>query len=117
MASKTSNISPLDESLSDTDPEKIEQLIESLNGLILEMKDLEKQLGSMAAGVSQTYARSARNLLDYLAVRQNDVREVQEQLSALGLSSLGRAESHVMANVLSVLTALYHLRDGGYNAI
>jgi pyruvate kinase len=117
MTSESRNLSPWDESLSDLDPEKIERLIESLNNIILEMKSVEKQLGSLAAGVSPTYALSARNLLHYLAVRQNDVRELQERLSELGLSSLGRAESHVMASVLSVLTALYHLRGSGYNAI
>ncbi len=117
MNSESRNLSPWDESLSDLDPEKIEQLIESLNSLILEMKGVEKQFGSLAAGVSPANARSARNLLHYLAVRQNDVRELQERLSSLGLSSLGRAESHVMASVLSVLTALYHLRGSGYNAI
>jgi pyruvate kinase len=117
MTSKSHNISPWDESLSDLDPEKIEQLIESLNSIIHEMKGVEKQFDNLAAGVSPANARSARNLLHYLAVRQNDVRELQERLSSLGLSSLGRAESHVMASVLSVLTALYHLRGSGYNAI
>ncbi|HUL62534.1 MAG TPA: pyruvate kinase [Methanocella sp.] len=117
MASQSNCIYPWDESLNDLDPDKIERLIESLDGIVLEMKDMERQVGSLAAGVSPTYARSARNLLHYLAVRQNDVRELQERLSALGLSSLGRAESHIMASVLSVLTALYHLRGGGYNAI
>jgi hypothetical protein len=37
MASESRNLSPWDESLSDLDPEKIEQLIESLDSLILEM--------------------------------------------------------------------------------
>jgi pyruvate kinase len=80
MTSESRNISPWDESLSDLDPEKIERLIDSLNSLIIEMKGLEKQLGSLAAGISPTYARSASNLLHYLAVRQKDVRELQERL-------------------------------------
>ncbi|HEY3273650.1 MAG TPA: pyruvate kinase [Methanocella sp.] len=117
MTSESRDPSPWEESLNDLDPEKIERLIDSLNSLILEMKGVEKQFGSLAAGVNPTYASSASNLLHYLAIRQKDVRELQERLSSLGLSSLGRAESHVMASVLSVLTALYHLHGGGYNAI
>ncbi|HEX5000356.1 MAG TPA: pyruvate kinase, partial [Terriglobia bacterium] len=55
--------------------------------------------------------RSVPNLLHYVALRQHDLRELQEQLAMLGLSSLGRAESHVMANVEAVLRALAAL-DG-----
>ena len=47
--------------------------------------------------------RSAANLIHYVELRNHDVRAVQEQLVALGLSSLGRAESHVMATVDAVL--------------
>ncbi len=53
---------------------------------------------------------SARNLLQYLALRGHDLREVQESLVAQGLSSLGRAEGHVQASVDAVLDALNALR-------
>jgi hypothetical protein len=36
-------------------------------------------------------------LIHYLALRRHDIRRLQEQLAALGLSSLGRMESHVLA--------------------
>jgi len=49
---------------------------------------------------------SARNLLQYLALRGNDLRELQDPLAALGLSSLGRTEGHVQASVDAVLDAL-----------
>jgi pyruvate kinase len=35
--------------------------------------------------------KSAFNLVHYLAVRRHDVRELQDELARLGLSSLGRA--------------------------
>ena len=54
---------------------------------------------------------SLRNLLHYLAVRRHDVREVQYMLARLGLSSLGRMESHVLASLNAVLEVL--LRLGG----
>ena len=52
---------------------------------------------------------SLRNLLHYLAVRRHDVRDVQYALARLGLSSLGRMESHVLASLNAVLDVLYRL--------
>jgi pyruvate kinase len=49
---------------------------------------------------------SARNLLQYLALRGHDLRELQDPLVALGLSSLGGTEGHVQASVDAVLDAL-----------
>src|ERR1700729_540750 len=49
---------------------------------------------------------SARNLLQYLALRSHDLRDLQDRLSALGLSSLGSSEGHVEASVDAVLDAL-----------
>lgn len=42
------------------------------------------------------FAAGARNLAQYLALRRRDLRPLQRRLMALGLSSLGRAESRVM---------------------
>jgi pyruvate kinase len=49
---------------------------------------------------------SARNLLQYLALRGHDLRELQDPLVELGLSSLGRSEGHVQASIDAVLDAL-----------
>ncbi|RPH94825.1 MAG: pyruvate kinase [Lysobacterales bacterium] len=46
---------------------------------------------------------SAENLLHYLSLRCLDLRGLQEQLARLGLSSLGRAEPHVLATIDAVL--------------
>ncbi|MFO1316970.1 MAG: pyruvate kinase [Burkholderiales bacterium] len=53
---------------------------------------------------------SARNLVHYLAVRRHDLRELQDELARLGLSSLGRMEAHVMASLRAVIGALFTLR-------
>ncbi len=55
---------------------------------------------------------SARNLADYLALRRQDLSALQASLAALGLSSLGRCESHVMANLDAVAAALARLCGG-----
>lgn len=59
--------------------------------------------------VHPKYRASAKNLLHYLALRRRDLRPLQMQLSAMGLSSLGRAESHVLATIDTVLAVLGQL--------
>ena len=54
---------------------------------------------------------SALNLLQYLALRRHDLREMQDLLVVLGVSSLGRCEGHVQATVDAVIDALTALRD------
>ena len=50
--------------------------------------------------------KSCVNLAHYLALRELDLRPLQEKLAEAGLSSLGRAESHVFATLQSVVTML-----------
>ena len=50
---------------------------------------------------------SAVNLLHYVALRSRDLRSFQMRLARAGLSSLGRAESHVLAAVDAVLAVLH----------
>ena len=49
---------------------------------------------------------SARNLLHYMCLRRQDLRPLQEQLAELGLSSLGRSESHVLSTLDAVAAML-----------
>ena len=71
--------------------------------------DLEARFEEDLRHVDLRYAASARNLLHYVALRQFDISELQDQLAALGLSSLGRAEHHVMATLVAVQVALRRL--------
>jgi pyruvate kinase len=52
------------------------------------------------------YRVSARNLLHYLSIRQTDIRELQQDLHSLGLSSLGVLESNAMAALNAVIANL-----------
>ena len=52
------------------------------------------------------FVASACNLAHYLAFRSYDLRNLQHRLMALGLSSLGRAESRVLATLDAVTVAL-----------
>jgi len=54
----------------------------------------------------RTFRISAHNLAHYLAMRSRDWRRIQEALIPWGLSSLGRSESRVLANLDAVICAL-----------
>lgn len=55
---------------------------------------------------------SAANLAAYLAFREHDLRSLQDALVPLGLSSLGRCESHVLAALQAVRATLDALVRG-----
>ena len=84
-------------------------LIEQLWSLRTSMLENEATLAHWLESVDLSYKASARNLAHYLALRQHDRRPLQEQLARIGLSSLGRAESHVLANLDKVLGILHRL--------
>lgn len=52
------------------------------------------------------FSASAFNLAHYLALRSQDLRQLQDQLAALGLSSLGRGEAHILDNLNRVIEIL-----------
>ena len=79
---------------------------EQLSVLRSEMVGVEEQFLERLDDLSDDRRGSARNLLHYLALRQRDLRPLQAELTSLGLSSLGRAESHVMLAVRTVLEAV-----------
>lgn len=79
---------------------------EQLSALRSEMVGVEEQFLERLDDLSGDRRGSARNLLHYLALRQRDLRPLQAELTSLGLSSLGRAESHVMLAVRTVLEAV-----------
>ena len=70
-------------------------------------RESERVLKGWGAAIAlPVYRPSAMNLARYLALRRHDLSDLQPSLSALGLSSLGRCEGHVMANLDAVAAAL-----------
>jgi pyruvate kinase len=59
---------------------------------------------------------SARNLLQYLALRRHDLRRLQIELADRGLSSLGRAEGHTLYTIDAVLANLRAASRSGARA-
>lgn len=91
------------------DSAELASLIHELSAIRRQMLDLEALGLQTAAHIHPAYLQSARNLFHYLALRRRDMRPIQQRLSALGLSSLGRTESHVLTSVNKVLEALHRL--------
>jgi len=88
------------------DKRLLEQLSAELASLSADMLALEASLLRRPLGLHEAHRQSARNLAHYLALRRHDIRELQSQLALLGLSSLGRTESHVLNAVQSVHRAV-----------
>lgn len=74
------------------------------------MLEAESQLAAWIGNVCREFQPSARNLAHYLALRRKDRRPLQEKLAWIGVSSLGRAESNVLANLDKVLGILHRLQ-------
>lgn len=87
----------------------IEPLIERLWALRRQMTALADRHADRLAAIDPAHQAGARNLLHYLALRSGDLRPLQLELSRLGLSSLGRAEPHVLASIDKVLGLLHRL--------
>ena len=87
-------------------PEEIARLIDDVESVRRDMVKLVDDSSDLLQHVHLLHRESARNLLHYLALRSRDQRPLQARLAAAGLSSLGRAESHVLAAVESVLAVL-----------
>lgn len=60
------------------------------------------------------YCKSACNLAHYLAMRQFDLRHLQDRLAQAGLSSLGRAEASVSETFDALIDVLKRATDKNY---
>lgn len=84
----------------------VSQLSDQLESICSRARDFEANYAADLAAVHPEFRDGARNLVHYLALRHEDIRELQEDLAGLGLSSLGRAEHNVMASIGMVQTAM-----------
>ena len=85
------------------------RLIEQVRDIFDRGLALETEFRDELAAIHPLYAVSAHNLVHYLALRRHDLRPLQEQLTAHGLSSLGRSEAHVLPTLTAVLRVLQRL--------
>jgi pyruvate kinase len=82
------------------------ELIDEFERIRNDMLRLAGDSADLLRDVHPQHQSSAQNLLHYMALRSRDLRPLQARLAAVGVSSLGRAESHVLAAVEAVLFVL-----------
>jgi pyruvate kinase len=100
-----------------TDPETLTRAVSRLDRILDHAKSLELRYAEQLAQVHPDQRKSALNLIHYLALRHDDLQDLQADLGRLGLSQLGRAEAHVMASLLAVRHALCRLRGDQCQAV
>lgn len=64
----------------------------------------------------EAHRHSLFNMQDYLSLKKHDLRELQEMLSMLGLSSLGKSHFHLMYTIDRQLALLALLRKESFDA-
>ncbi len=93
-----------------------DKLLSELDDLQQDLFKLEKSSEDVLNGVHPHHRDSAANLIHYLGLRRKDIRPLQHRLSHLGLSSLGRTESHVLPTLTAMTTLLRHVMGkSGHN--
>jgi pyruvate kinase len=85
---------------------QLRQMRDDVDEVLQRLSDAEQSWSQWLTAVTPQARFSARNMVHYWALRQYDLRDLQDRLSAFGLSSLGRSEPHVEATLHSVRSAL-----------
>lgn len=88
------------------DPTETEWLFRQLIGVRAGATRAAARRRDVLSEFPESVRAGAENLLHYLAVRGVDLRREQLALAERGLSSLGRAEAHVLATIDAVLERL-----------
>jgi len=83
-------------------PHECQQLLDVLAEVHALALEREQCQTSAIEQVAPRHQESARNLVHYVALRSFDLRPLQQRLSALGLSSLGRSEVSVLPSIRAV---------------
>ncbi|MDO9046890.1 MAG: pyruvate kinase [Methylobacter sp.] len=101
-------------------PDPCEDVLKQILAEVVELRQkieinanqrLQKYQGYYHSGC---FSKSACNLAHYLAMRQFDLRHLQDRLAQVGLSSLGRAEASVLSTLDSLIDILKRATDKHY---
>lgn len=107
-------IAPVDEVRDTRDDPVADALIERMLSELYAIRDeaiaAEARHAAELALLEGTQRNSGQNLIHYLAIRKQDIRQLQLDLLALGVSSLGVIEPHALASLDRVIDLLERLR-------
>jgi pyruvate kinase len=88
------------------DSDKCSELRIELELIQKRMLDLIQSHNDMLQGLDKSQRLSCSNLLSYLVLRSEDIRDLQNRLHLLGLSSLASSESHIYSQMNAILERL-----------
>jgi pyruvate kinase len=91
--------------------DRLEVLGRSLLALRKSLEEEEARQRHRIDATLPKHRLSAANLAHYLGLRKRDIRPLQLELAALGLSSLGRCEGHVRDTLLRLCTWVSGARE------
>ncbi len=91
-------------------PQKLETIAQEISLILEKAIAMEKEYAQELRQVHPVYAKSAKNLIHYLAFRNFDVDHLQNKLRELSLPSLSNIESHVVHSLLNIKTIINHLQ-------
>ncbi len=80
-----------------------ERVSQQVHDIVNEMSLSEKKLSGHLSALHPNFTLSGANLVHYLVLRSNEIREAQEYLHKIGLSSLTNSESHTLYQLQNVL--------------
>jgi len=84
----------------------VSNLKEAIQKILSFVLETEQNFASQLQLVQPHYYESARNLLHYMALRTFDLRQIQEELSMLSISSLSHSEGYTLTNLHNILSLL-----------
>ena len=88
---------------------KLISMLQRLNELISIAKKFEKKFAEEIKNVHLEFQKSAINLVHYIALRTQDISDLQDDLGDMGISRIGKSESHVMASLIAVRKIIMRL--------
>lgn len=106
-----------DRSVPERSTDEFADLALQLDNLLEQVRSYRKRFAAEIKEAHSGLQESAENLVDYLAIRQFDLRNLQESLAQWGLSSLGRTEAHVTETIQAVAGVLHQLAGDRQDAL
>jgi pyruvate kinase len=91
-------------------PQSLDALIARLDTLLEDFVRAEAEHAQVISDVAEEHRRGAENLVHYTTLRQHDLRELQNDLMDIGVTSLATTEAHVRAKVRAARNVLAALR-------
>ena len=91
-----------------------ENLLKELEDIHQRMLQAEDQKKVHINLVKPPFRNSAINLVDYLALRSQNIELLQKQLHFMGLSSLASSESHIKTQVINIMEWLGNEKTTSY---